>query len=407
MIRLSCWRRLPRFAAAPAAAQPRRRRARLCQAGELAVPAGPGRHLLEAAADDRAQSQRLWLERPQPGRQEPADRLLLRLSDGVARPRHEQRPHADDAEESALPKSSSPASPAVCRPFAPDVPPDDRRRRSRLSAPARTSAPPARLAYRDVAGAWRNYLATCNQGRPFVLIGHSQGSLMLHPADRQRDRGQAGSRRADEAGDPARLQRAGAAGQTGRRRPSRRRRCAAAPGQTGCVIAWTSFRENNVPPAGAIFGYRRQARHDRRLRQSGAAGIDAAGRSSTAIGTRARRYPVPGGPIAWSSEGPPPTPCLRTEGLVSARCVNDGPRGYLSVRTNADPKDKRTDRIGGEVGLLGMFLPGWGMHLADIAAGAGRPHPDRRRDQSEAIENSSSTGSSSARPASARAASTE
>ena len=38
--------------------------------------------------------------------------------------------------------------------------------------------------------------------------------------------------------------------------------------------------------------------------------------------------------------------------LVSARCVNDGPRGYLSIRTNADPRDKRTDRIGGEVGIL-------------------------------------------------------
>jgi hypothetical protein len=76
--------------------------------------------------------------------------------------------------------------------------------------------------------------------------------------------------------------------------------------------------------------------------------------------------PVPGGPIVWSSEGPPPTPFLRTEGLVSGRCVNDGPRGYLSIRTNADPTDKRTDRVGGEVGALGFFLPGWGMHLADI-----------------------------------------
>ena len=76
--------------------------------------------------------------------------------------------------------------------------------------------------------------------------------------------------------------------------------------------------------------------------------------------------PVAGGPIAWSSEGAPPTPFVRTAGLVSARCVNDGPRGYLSIRTNADPKDKRTDRIGGEVGAMGFFLPGWGMHMIDI-----------------------------------------
>ena len=38
---------------------------------------------------------------------------------------------------------------------------------------------PAMLAYADVASAWREYLARYNKGRPFVLIGHSQGSLML------------------------------------------------------------------------------------------------------------------------------------------------------------------------------------------------------------------------------------
>ena len=80
---------------------------------------------------------------------------------------------------------------------------------------------------------------------------------------------------------------------------------------------------------------------------------------------------MPGGPIQWSTEGAPPSPFLRTEGLVSARCVNDGPRGYLAIRTNADPRDKRTDRVGGEVGLAGFFIPGWGMHLADMSAPMG------------------------------------
>jgi len=56
---------------------------------------------------------------------------------------------------------------------------------------------------------------------------------------------------------------------------------------------------------------------------------------------------------------------------VSARCVNEGPLGYLSIRTNVDPNDKRTDRVYGEVGMLGMFIPGWGMHLADVAEAQG------------------------------------
>ena len=47
--------------------------------------------------------------------------------------------------------------------------------------------------------------------------------------------------------------------------------------------------------------------------------------------------------------------------------LQDGPRGYFSVRTNPDPKDRRTDRVGGEVGIGGLFLPGWGMHLADMS----------------------------------------
>jgi hypothetical protein len=55
---------------------------------------------------------------------------------------------------------------------------------------------------------------------------------------------------------------------------------------------------------------------------------------------------------------------------VSVRCVNAGSAGFLALHTNADPSDRRTDRVGGEPGIntpLGpIFLPGWGMHLADL-----------------------------------------
>ncbi|WP_310468267.1 DUF3089 domain-containing protein, partial [Sphingomonas sp.] len=138
------------------------------------------------------------------------------------------------------------------------------------------------------------------------------------------------------------------------------------PGETGCVLSWTSFRVNNPPPEGAMFGI------------APAAGMTVACTNPARPGSRGwetldsyfyarSALPVPGGPITWSSEGPPPSPWLRAEGLVSARCINDGRRGYLSVRTNADPGHQRTDRIGGEVGAMGFFIPGWGMHLADMA----------------------------------------
>jgi hypothetical protein len=135
-------------------------------------------------------------------------------------------------------------------------------------------------------------------------------------------------------------------------------------------MTWVSFREKNVPPAGAIFGIADKpgmtvaCTNPARPGSTDWVSLDSYWSARSAL-------PAPGGPITWSTEGTPPSPFLRTEGLVSARCVNDGPRGYLSIRTNADPNDKRTDRIGGEVSILGMFIPGWGMHLSDMSAPMG------------------------------------
>ena len=77
---------------------------------------------------------------------------------------------------------------SVCRPFAPIY------RQMTLGAVAAYSAGVEHRCRsecsptRDVLAAWRNYLATRNQGRPFVLIGHSQGSLMLQMLIAARDR---------------------------------------------------------------------------------------------------------------------------------------------------------------------------------------------------------------------------
>jgi hypothetical protein len=135
-------------------------------------------------------------------------------------------------------------------------------------------------------------------------------------------------------------------------------------GETGCVIAYSSFREKNAPPAGAMFGMADQPGmtvgcvNPARPGSTDWVPLDSFWHVSS--------YPAPGGPIQWSSEGPPKTPFVGTHGLVSGKCVNDGPRGYLSIRTNHKAGDKWTDHIGGEVSVFGMFVPGWGMHLADV-----------------------------------------
>ena len=226
----------------------------------------------------------------------------------------------------------------------------------------------AMLAYADVANAWRTYLAKYNKGRPFVLIGHSQGSLMLQQIIKNEIEGKPVARQMKLAILPGYnlIVPAGRrVGGTLRSTP-----VCGSPNETGCVMTWVSFREKNAPPPGAIFGRATET------------GMTVACTNPARPGSRSWEpldsywnarwsLPVPGGPIAWSSEGAPPTDFVRTEGLVSGRCVNEGPLGYLSIRTNADPNDKRTDRVYGEVGMLGMFIPGWGMHLADVAEAQG------------------------------------
>lgn len=221
------------------------------------------------------------------------------------------------------------------------------------------------LAYGDVVGAWRNFLAARNKDRPFVLIGHSQGSLhLIQLIAREIEPNPALASRMQLAilpGFNVLVPQGKLVGGDFKSTP-----LCSKPGETGCVIAWTSFRENNVPPPGAIFGV--AAKPGMTVACVNPARPGAKGWASVDSYWPAKSgYPIPGGPIAWSSEGEPPAPWLRVDGLNSARCVNDGPRGYLSVRTNADPKDKRTDRIGGEVGIGGLFIPGWGMHLADMS----------------------------------------
>jgi hypothetical protein len=225
------------------------------------------------------------------------------------------------------------------------------------------------IAYGDVAAAWRAYIATRNQGRPFVLIGHSQGSLMVQQLiSREIENNPTLAGRMKLAiipGFNVLVPLGKLVGGTFKKTPLCSRE-----GETECVMSWTSFRDKNVPPSRAMFGV------------AGKPGMTVGcvnpGRPGAVDWVPLDSYwythsglPVPGGPIQWSTEGEPPTAYVHSPGLVSAHCVNDGERGYLSVRTNHNPGDKRTDRIGGEVAIFGMFLPGWGMHLADMSEGQG------------------------------------
>jgi hypothetical protein len=257
---------------------------------------------------------------------------------------------------------------SVCRPFVPVY------RQMTLAAVAAYSAganidAAAKLAYADVLAAWRTYLRKRSDGRPFVLIGHSQGSLMLQQLiTREIENDPALSKRMALAiipGFNVLVPQGKLVGGTFNTTP-----LCSHPDEIHCVISWTSFRERNAPPEGSMFGYA-----DEPGMTVGCVNpADPGSRGWVKLDSywfTGSTLPVPGGPIQWSSEGAPSTPYVRTQGLVSAKCVNDGERGYLSIRTNHQANEKWTDRIGGEISVFGMFLPGWGMHLADIAEAEG------------------------------------
>lgn len=249
----------------------------------------------------------------------------------------------------------------VCRPFAPLY----RSATTGSIAAAMMGQDPTpylNLAYADVLAAWRDYLRHRNNGRPFVLIGHSQGTIHLIRLLQEEIEGKPVAARMVSAlliGFNVEVPPGRVSGGTFRTTPL----CTRA-GQTGCIVTYVSFRASAPPPAGALFG------------RATAPGRTIACTNPAALGSGANvpldsywytqsssSLPMN---IAWSSEGPPPTPFVRTEGLVSGACVNDGPLGYLAVTVNADPADARTDRIPGDVMIGGAPVPAWGIHLVDM-----------------------------------------
>ncbi len=223
------------------------------------------------------------------------------------------------------------------------------------------------IAYEDVGFAWKEFLAHRNKGRPFVLIGHSQGSIHLLKLLAEEIEGKPAAKRMLSAillGWPVEVPEGRLVGGSLKSTP-----LCTKIGQTGCVITYMTFRSSAPPPAGAFLG------------RASKPGLTAGCTNPAALSggkSKLDSYwftlsPVQPGAeaVAWSSQGGPPTPFLRTEGLLAAECRHDGQAGYLAVAENADPKDGRTDHIPGDVYMMGKLNPGWGLHLVDMNVAQG------------------------------------
>lgn len=220
------------------------------------------------------------------------------------------------------------------------------------------------LSYRDVVDAWNYYLEHDNKGRGVVLIGHSQGSGVLTQLIRNEIDGKPVQTRVISAlllGTSLPVPKGKDVGGAFQHLPL----CHSA-NQTGCVIAYASFRSTVPPPANSRFG-----------RVSGE-NMVAACVNPAALGGGSgelHSYLSAGGSSLGSAAEPRPwvkpaqpvnTPFVSVPGLLTATCVSNEKGSYLEITVHGNPADPRTDDIVGDVQVNGQILADWGLHLIDV-----------------------------------------
>jgi len=275
-------------------------------------------------------------------------------------------------EETAIAESQASRFSQVCKVYAPIYP--------QLTIPAINGflgeVKEANLieAFTGVATAFEEYLAKYNDGRGFELIGHSQGSSMIeqliknviepNPALRKQLVG------AEVLGGQVIVPEGKNVGGTFKTIPG----CSVA-GQTGCVVAYSSFLEE--PPENALFGRPTsilgggvpEVEHPQVLcvNPTVLAQGPYAGPSLSYYPTfnaYGGKYPSPFlGPVTQAPKAP--TPWVATPAQYSAKCEARNGASWLQL-TPRDPKDTRTETV-----LVNTLGPTWGQHLVDVNAQLG------------------------------------
>lgn len=221
------------------------------------------------------------------------------------------------------------------------------------------------LRYTDVRDAWQRYMAADNKGRPFVLVGHSQGSGLLKRLIAEEIEGKPAAKQmlsAMLAGTNISIAKGKDVGGDFKTTPVCRK-----AGQIGCVISWTSFRETAPPKANSRYGRSVDASLESVCANPAAL--------SGGMATLGARFPagssfgdLVAGSTRWTRDNKlVTTPTVAVPGLYSAQCVTVNGANVLSVRINADPADARIDDVGGDVRFGPVIAQDWGLHLVDVS----------------------------------------
>lgn len=227
------------------------------------------------------------------------------------------------------------------------------------------------LAYGDVVDAFKHYIANDNQGRGFILIGHSQGSGHLAKLIREEvESNEVLAERMVAAyllGTTVAVPKGEDVGGTFATTSLCR-----ATDQTGCLVTYASWRDRDPPDSEALFS------------DTGDASTEAACVNPAALlGGKATLTPYFPGEVKGvftialgdgsspyadpDAHDPIATPYYSMPDFVQAECVTRGDYSYLEVSVLADSEDPRADDFNGDF----RNATGWGLHLVDVSLALG------------------------------------
>lgn len=223
--------------------------------------------------------------------------------------------------------------------------------------------------YDDVRDAWNYYLEHDNQGRGFILIGHSQGSFILAELIRQEIDGKPVQSRMVSAILPGATIPV-ASGKDAGGKFQHVPLCHSSS-QTGCLIAYSSFRATIPPPANTRFG--KVAEPDMVAACTNPAALGGgSGELHAYLSTDGQTIVSKTAPKPWvKPERAIDTPWVSLPGLLTARCTANDNATYLEIAPHGDPSGPRTAEIGGDLSLNGQIATDWGLHLIDMDVAMG------------------------------------
>ena len=231
------------------------------------------------------------------------------------------------------------------------------------------------LAYNDVVDAWNYYLEHDNNGRGVVLVGHSQGAIILTSLIQSEVDGKPVQSRLISAmlmGTSIPVPRGRDVGGGFKNIPL----CHSAT-QTGCVISYASFRAESPPPMNAKFSRVAEpgmisACVNPAALSGGRGGLHAYFSNRTAAAASAINELFD---LQSDWLNPPQaikTPMVSLPGFLTSECVvSDDGASYLAITVHPDPSGPRTRTLKGDVMVAGQVQKDWGLHLLDVNAAIG------------------------------------